>query len=722
MKKTKIKIQGMHCASCAINIEKNLQKQKGVKNANVNYALSQSFIEFDENLVDEQTLKQIIEQTGDYQAILENQTNKQSNDIVQKSYKKFVYSAILSFPLLFLMFSSQEQILELPFGKAIIAGSAILTFIVVFILGWQFHKGMIMQLKKFRANMDTLVSIGTISAFVYSVYAIFTNGHSYFETAAIIVTLILLGKYLENKSKGQASEAIKKLLELGVKKARVLKDGKEIETNIEDVKLNDIVLVKPGEKIPLDGIILKGQTTVDESMLTGESIPVEKKPGDLVYGATLNGNSSIQVKVTKIGKDTVLSQIIQLVEQAQSSKAPIQKLVDKVSGIFVPAVIVIAVLTFLIWYFILQADFEIAIINAVAVLIIACPCALGLATPTAIMVGTGKGAEQGILIKDSQSLEIAHKVKNIIFDKTGTLTYGKPKITDIVLTKELDKQKILQYVCSIEKQSEHSLANAFTDYADKNKIQLLDAENVQAIQGKGVVGNIEKHSILIGNKTLMQDKKIKISKEFFEKFEQLAEQGKTPILVAIDEKFAGIIAVADTIKNGAKELINRLKQQNLNIFMITGDHKKTAQAIAKQLGIKNVLAEVLPDKKAFEVKNLQKNGDITAFVGDGINDAPALAQADLGIAIGSGTDIAIEAGNIVLMNKNPQKIADAILLSKSIFSAIKQNLFFAFIYNVTAIPLAAIGLLNPIIAAGAMSFSSVSVVLNSLRIKKKKFI
>ncbi len=595
-----------------------------------------------------------------------------------------------------------------------------LAFVVVFIIGWQFHKGMFLQLKSLRSNMDTLISVGTLSAYFYSLYAMFTNQHVYFETAATIITLILLGKYLEEKSKGRASTAIKQLLSLGVKQAIVLENGNELKKDIAEIIIGDIILVKPGEKIPLDGEIVDGTTSIDESMLTGESMPVSKILGDMVYGATINNQGVIEVKVNKIGKDTVLSQIIKLVEDAQSSKAPIQKLADKVSGIFVPVVIIISILTFVVWFWLLSAGFETSLINAVAVIVIACPCALGLATPTAIMVGSGKGAANGILIKDSQSLEIAHKVDAVVFDKTGTLTEGKPSITDINTTShKFSTSELMSLACSLESASEHSLALAFTSYSKENNIDLQKASNVEVIQGKGLKGNISSKQVYIGNTKLLDDLKISPNAVYQVAFENYASQAKTPMYFVAENEVVGVIAVADIIRSTSKQAIEKL-QKDTDVYMLTGDHKLTAKAIAKQLGIKKVIAEVLPDQKVEQIKKLQSKGKIVAFVGDGINDAPALTLADLGIAIGSGTDIAMESGNIVLMKSDPNSVKSAIDLSKKTFKTIKQNLFFAFIYNVVAIPLAAMGFLNPMIAAAAMSLSSVSVVTNSIRIKNIK--
>lgn len=703
MIKKDFKIKGMHCAACALNIEKALKKEKSIKKASVNFAMEKVYLEFDQEKINQEDISKIVSQAGDYK-IVDEKDNKEDKT-VKKAGLKFILALVFTLPLFISMFYT--------FNDWILHH---LSFIVVFIIGWQFHRGMFVQLKRFRANMDTLISIGTLSAYFYSLYAIFINGHMYFETAAMIITLILLGKYLEEKSKGRASIAIKKLLTLAAKKARIVNDnGDEHEIDIDLVKKKDIILIKPGEKIPLDGKIINGETSIDESMLTGESMPIEKIKGDLVYGATINGNGVIRVEVTKIGSDTVLSQIIQLVENAQASKAPIQKLADQVAGIFVPVVILIAILTFLSWFLLMNNNFENSLINAVAVLVIACPCALGLATPTAIMISSGKGAERGILIKESQSLEIAHKVDTIVFDKTGTLTKGQPEIENIK-----SEEEIMELACSLEKDSEHALANAFAKYAKDKNLKLSNASNVKAIKGKGLFGKVGDKEIYLGNISLLNDLNIELDQENKIFFDGFAQQGRTPIFFIKDKQIKGVIAVSDIIRKNSIEAIKQLEKKNIKVYMITGDHQITAEAIGQKLGIKNIIAQVLPDQKAEIVKKLQKQGKIVAFVGDGINDAPALAQSDLGIAIGSGTDVAIETGSIVLVKGDPIKVIEAIDLSKKTFTIIKQNLFFAFFYNIAAIPLAAMGLLNPMVAAAAMSLSSVSVITNSLRIKRFK--
>jgi len=531
--------------------------------------------------------------------------------------------------------------------------------------------------------------------------------------------LILFGRLLEARAKSRTSSAIKKLIGLQPKMARVRRNGEFKDIPIKDVQIGDVIIVRPGEKIPVDGIIINGTTSIDESMVTGESIPIEKNVNDKVIGGTINKNGSIEFKATAIGKNTVVSQIIKLVEQAQASKAPIQSLVDKVASVFVPTVIGIAFITFLIWYFIIGIPFTNAMINFIAVLIIACPCALGLATPTAIMVGSGVGASNGILIKNAESLEKAHKINTIVFDKTGTITTGKPTVTDIITFNDYDEKNILQIAASIELKSEHPLGRAIIDYANEKEISFLKVDNFQSITGKGITASINGENIVIGSNSFVENYLEELN-EYNETINQLAESAKTTILIAINNKLCVVIGIADTIKSGVKESIQKLKDLNIDIYLLTGDNKKTAEAIAKEAGIENVIAEVYPDKKSEVIKDLQSKGKIVAMVGDGINDAPALAQADVGIAMGTGTDIAIEASDITLVKGDISKVYSAILISKKTISTIKQNLFWAFIYNIIGIPIAASGLLNPIFAAAAMAFSSVSVVSNSLRLRRVK--
>ena len=616
-----------------------------------------------------------------------------------------------------------------PFNFALV--QLILTIPIV-IAGYKFYTVGFKALLKRNPNMDSLIAVGTSAAFIYGIYAMYkiVNGHNeyakdlYFETAGVIIALIMLGKYLETRSKGKTSEAIKKLIGLQPKTATVVKGEEEIDIPIEEVEAGDIILVKPGEKIPVDGKVVEGHSSVDESMLTGESIPVEKNIGDNVVGASINKNGIIKFEATKVGKDTALAQIIKLVEEAQGSKAPIAKLADIISGYFVPIVMAIAVISGLLWY-ITGSEPVFALTIFIAVLVIACPCALGLATPTAIMVGTGKGAELGVLIKSGVALESSYKIETIVFDKTGTITEGKPRVTDIITAGNNKEDRILQIAATAEKGSEHPLGEAIVKEASDRGVSLLKAEEFYAIPGHGIEVTLEGDKILLGNEKLMRDKKIDVALK--NEAVTLAGEGKTPMFIAINNKLEGIIAVADVVKENSKKAIEKLHDMGIKVAMITGDNKKTAEAIAGQVGIDIVLAEVLPEDKANEVEKLQKEGKRVAMVGDGINDAPALAMADIGIAIGSGTDVAMESADIVLMKSDLLDVVTAIKLSKSTIKNIKQNLFWAFAYNTAGIPLAA-GLfyafggpkLNPMFAAAAMSMSSVSVVTNALRLRKFK--
>lgn len=656
----------------------------------------------------------------------------------KKLIQKLIVGAILSIIIFFI---------SLNIIPGINAISDQIRFIILFILtlpvqvwvGSQFYKGLVVVFKYRTADMNTLIAIGTLSAFIYSTIVtffpkLFTRAgielHVYFETAAIIITLILLGRFLEARAKGRASSAIKKLMQLEAKTARVIINGKENEIDINEVKVNDIILVKPGEKIPVDGIIIDGGSAIDESMVTGESIPVEKDKGDEVIGATLNTSGAFKFKATKVGKDTVLSQIIKLVEEAQGSKAPIQRLADTVASVFVPVVIGIAIITFIVWL-IWGPDPSItfALVSFVAVLIIACPCALGLATPTAIMVGTGKGAENGILIKDATSLELAYKLNTIVFDKTGTLTKGEPIVTDILLVEDdssYSSEELLKLSASSELQSEHPLGKAIIKKANELNLKLIEPKNFRSITGKGIYAEVDGRKVLKGNLVLMKENSIILGN--LEKTAlTIADEGKTPIFISIDGKAIGIIAVADTLKDNATEVVESLHKLGLEVVMLTGDNKNTANAIARKVGIERVLSEVLPEHKTEEVKKLQKEGKIVAMVGDGINDAPALVQADVGIAIGTGTDIAMESSSITLMKGNLEGVLKAILLSRNTIRVIKQNLFFSFFYNSILIPIAAgvlypiIGILiSPMFAAAAMALSSISVISNSLRLRRLK--
>ena len=724
MKTTTFNIVGMHCASCVVRNERALKKVKGVHNASVNFGTHSATVEFDERLVDERTLHEAIIKGG-YKVLTEESAHAH-REMVQKELKSAKQKAILALllsvpPVVLAMFSIELPVAIGGFNSSIWI-QAILSTFVVLALGWEFHIGMLKQARLKSANMDTLISLGTLAAIFYSIWAMAVHEmHLYFETGAVIAALILLGRYFEAKSRGQASEAIEKLLQLGAKTARLIENGQEREVPVEQVAVGNILLVKPGEKIPVDGRVIKGNTSVDESMLTGESMPVSKKSNDEVFGATININGAVHIEATKVGQDTVLAQIVKMVAEAQVKKAPIQKLADKISGIFVPIVLGIAALTAMGWYFV-TGDIAQSIIPAVAVLVIACPCSLGLATPTAIMVGTGLGAKRGILIKNGEALEKGKKIDVVVFDKTGTLTEGKPKVTDVVPCVEgVSAENILFLSGGLEKLSEHPLAQAVVDAAKEKNLSLQEVHEFENLAGRGVKGHIGNDLLLVGSGRLMRE--FGISTEACkQKMEELENQAKTVIAISRNEKIIGILAIADTLKEDAKDAVEKLRLASIETVMITGDNRRTAEAIAKQAGIEKVFAEVLPQDKAEKVKILQRDGLKVAFVGDGINDAPALVQADLGIAIGTGTDIAIEAGNIVLVKGHPLKVVEALALARITFRTIKQNMFWAFFYNVAALPLAAFGLLNPMIAAGAMAFSSVSVVGNSLRIKRQKTI
>ena len=727
--KTTLPIKGMHCASCAIKIEKALGKVEGVTSVNVNYGTEKATIEHGDEL-DTAHLHKTVRDLG-YETPTSAETHPnhhQASTGTHETHENHLAHGndthtALRRTLIAFFFAIPTFVIAM-FGVEIpgdVLGrnpaewlAGILSTIVFLWPAWDMHKTTFKQARRFTAGMDTLITLGTGAAIVFSWWQMFVGGHLYFETAAVIIAFILLGRFFEARSKGKAGEAIKKLLELGAKTAhRIRPDGSMEDVAIDTLKVGDRVLVKPGEKIPLDGQVVTGHSSVDESMLTGESVPVSKAVGDTVYGATMNAQGALTVEIGKEPGDTVLSQIVRLVEEAQEQKAPIQKLADTISGIFVPIVMAVSLLTFVVW-FLVTGDLNASIIPAVAVLVIACPCALGLATPTAILVGTGRGAQHGILIKNGEALERAHRIDAVMFDKTGTLTEGKPRVTDVV-SRHTD---LLSIAAGLEAPSEHPLAQAILEEAKKQQIAPLPVTNFASVTGRGVRAHLPDGSeALLGNPSFMGEEGVDLS-DISEEQERLQGEGKTVVVVAVAHTVAGLIAIADTLRPHAKDAVAALERSGLGIVMLTGDHVKTAEAIGREVGIKDVRAEVLPDQKLEIVKKAQEDNRRVAFVGDGINDAPALTQADLGIAMGSGTDIAIEAGQIVLVGGGPEKVVTAMKLSRRTYTTIKQNLFWAFIYNIVGIPLAALGLLNPIIAGAAMAFSSVSVVLNSLRLRR----
>ena len=745
MKQTYL-IKGMHCASCVRGVEEAIKKVPGVSDVSVSLPAETAMVEFDLEKVDDEKVFSAVSGIG-YQAALKDNAGsddleKEKNKDLTRLKKKVVVSLFFGALIFWGSLVGQNFFLQL-----------ILATIVQFWAGLGFYKATLPALRHRTANMDTLITIGTSAAYGFSAVATLFPGliaqagiepMPYFDVSVLVIGLILLGRYFEAKARAGTSEAIKKLIGLQAKTARIVKDGKEIDVPIEEVVVENVIRVRPGEKIPVDGEILEGGSSIDESMISGESIPVDKQKGDKVIGGTINKTGTFTYKATKVGSDTVLAQIIKLVGEAQASKAPIQRIVDLISSYFVPVVIILAIITFVVWYvFGPYPAFLLALLNTVAVLIIACPCAMGLATPTAIVVGVGKGAEKGILIKDAESLEIAHKINTVIFDKTGTLTNGKPVVTDVILVSEAypesgkkdpgqarmteaRRDDILGLAASLEKGSEHSLADAIVQKAEEEKLTLSGAEKFQAVPGFGVEGVVDKKRIALGNRKLMEKDNADFSFATSD-VARLEGEGKTVMMLSVDGKLAGLIAVADTVKENTKEAVEKLQKMGIEVIMITGDNEKTANAIARQVGIKRVLAEVLPDQKEAEVKKIQAEGKVVAMVGDGINDAPALASANIGIAMGSGTDVAIESAGITLVSKDLRSVISAIELSKKTMRTIRMNLFWAFGYNVALIPVA-MGvlypffgvLLNPIFASGAMALSSISVVSNSLLLKRVK--
>lgn len=728
--KASFDISGMTCVACATRIEKRISKMDGVTNANVNFALETIAVEYDDKQVQTSDMITAIKKLG-YELIPKQDGQKKMDhkeQEIKKQQRKFIISLILTAPLLwtmvahfeFLSFIYLPNVLMNPWVQLALATP------VQFYVGAQFYKGAFNALRNKSANMDVLVALGTSAAYFYSLYLSFEwmntgrVGHPelYFEASAVIITLIVLGKLFEVRAKGKTSQAIQKLLGLQAKTARVLRNNTEQEIPIEEVVAGDIILVKPGEKIPVDGEIIEGRSAIDESMITGESIPIDKVAGDVVIGATINKNGSLQIKATKVGKDSALAQIVKVVEEAQGSKADIQRLADRISGVFVPIVVVIAIFTFFIWYFaVTPGDFRSALIPTISILVIACPCALGLATPTSIMAGSGRAAEMGLLFKGGEHLENTQSIDTVVLDKTGTVTKGEPALTDILVADGFDEEEVLQLIGTAENQSEHPLAQAIVKGVKEKSLSLLEATDFEALPGFGIRAAVDGRQVLVGTRKLMSEHNI-ATLDSEASMEELESEGKTAMLIAVDSKLAGVVAVADTVKGTSKEAIARMQGLGLEVIMLTGDNHRTAEAIARQVGLSNVIAEVLPEQKSDEIKKLQKQGRKVAMVGDGINDAPALAMANVGMAIGTGTDIAIEAADITLMRGDLNSVADAIIMSRKTMRNIKENLFFAFIYNTIGIPIAAIGLLAPWVAGAAMAFSSVSVVLNALRLQK----
>lgn len=747
MENTTLKLRGMSCAACANNIEQAIRSVPGVHTCSVNFGAEQASISYDPNQTEVATIQAAVDAAGysaqpmpdDLLAAEDDVERRERQAENHKLTQKVWVSGLISIILMIGSLPAMTGV-EMPFLPDWLHDpwvQLVLTTPVLFWAGSGFFVNAWKALKRHTATMDTLVAVGTGTAYLYSLFPTLSpqwfiaqglRPDVYFEAAAIIITLILLGRLLENRAKGQTSEAIRKLMGLQAKTARVIRDDREVDIPIAEVVVGDVILVRPGEKIPVDGEIVAGSSTLDEAMVTGESIPVKKQPGDEVIGATLNKTGSFQFRATRVGKDTFLAQIVKLVQQAQGSKAPIQRLADQVTGWFVPVVIAIAILTFILWFNIM-GNVTMALITTVGVLIIACPCALGLATPTSIMVGTGKGAENGILIKGAESLELAHQLQTIVLDKTGTITQGKPTVTDYVTvngTANQNELNILQLAASVERNSEHPLAESVVQYAQSQEIELVDVQEFEAIAGSGVQGYVANQLVQIGTHRWMNELGIDTSR-LQQQWDRLEYLGKTVIWIAVEDQAAAIMGIADAVKPSSVNAIRALQKLGLEVIMLTGDNQRTANVIAREVGIQRVFAEVRPDQKATTVETIQSEGKIVAMVGDGINDAPALAQADVGIAIGTGTDVAIAASDITLISGDLQGIVTAIQLSRATIRNIKQNLFFAFIYNVAGIPIAAgilypiFGwLLSPIIAGAAMAFSSVSVVTNALRLRNFK--
>ena len=732
-------IDGMTCAACAVTVENAVNKIDNVDSAVVNLTTEKMTVRYNPDLVSEEEIEKAVVDAGYGASVFDPATAKsqseRQSEATQNMWHKFLLSALFAVPLLYLSMGSMmglwvPDVVSMDSHPLVFASVQLVLTLPVMYFGRRFYVNGFRSLIKGHPNMDSLVALATSAAFIYSLYGVYhvILGHAhhahmlYFESVAVILTLITLGKYFETLSKGRTSDAIQKLVKLSAKTATVIRDGVEESVPIENVVIGDILLVKPGEKIPVDGRVVSGHSAIDESMLTGESIPVEKVTDDKVFGASINGQGSLTIQAEKVGDETLLAQIIKLVEDAQQTKAPIAKIADRVAGVFVPAVITIALITFAFWYFVMGESFVFALQVAIAVLVIACPCALGLATPTAIMVGTGRGAENGILYKRGDVLENAHHIDTMVFDKTGTITQGKPQVV-AVITYRGDEKSLLSKVASIEKYSEHPLSQAIVEKAVAEKLDFSEVENFTSLTGRGLQGEVAGQTFYIGNRRLMEELQVDLSASEAAVL-AATQKGQTPIYISANQQLQAVMTVADLLKVDSKETVAKLQNKGIDVVLLTGDNSKTAQAIAKQAGIKTVISEVLPDQKSQAIKDLQSQGKLVAMVGDGINDAPALAVADIGIAVGSGTDIAIESADIILMKPEISDILKALSISCLTIKVVKENLFWAFIYNILAIPVA-MGvlylfggpLLNPMIAGLAMGFSSVSVVLNALRLK-----
>ncbi|MGH2701751.1 MAG: heavy metal translocating P-type ATPase [Actinomycetota bacterium] len=708
-----VSVEGMTCASCAARVQRALERQPGVEQANVNLASNRAHVVYDSDAVDMGALQEAVSKIG-YRIAPIDDADVDAVEVHERDQAMWWRRVLLSWPLAISVFAL--SLLAMHDGWARWTSFA-LTIPVQFYAGWPFIRTAAERARKLAANMDTLIAIGTLAAFFYSTYELFNGGDLYFDTAALIIAFIILGRYFEARAKRRASSAIKKLLELGAKEARIVVDGEERMVAVEEVVIDDVVRVRPGEKIPVDGVVIDGFSAVDESMLTGESVPVEKKQGDRVAAATVNSNGALTIRTTAVGRDTALSQIVRLVEEAQGSKAPVQRLADRISGVFVPVVLALATLTFAGWT-VFAHDPQGGLVAAVAVLIIACPCALGLATPTAIMVGTGRGADMGVLIKGGEVLEGSRRIQTVVFDKTGTLTQGRMTLTDVAPAEGEDPSILLSHALAAESDSEHPIGRAIVNGAVDRGVSLRTALGFSTVTGHGVRARVGGIDIYVGTRKLMREQSLALSESLEDEATRFEQRGRTAVFCGWDTEVRGVLGVSDVVKDNAREVVRRLHDIGLEVAMITGDNKRTADAIAAEVGIDRVLAEVLPQDKVSEVRRLQDEGKAVAMVGDGINDAPALVQADLGIAIGTGTDVAIESSDITLMAGDLEGVATSIMLARQTLRTIYQNLGWAFGYNVAAIPLAVFGLLNPIIAGAAMAFSSVSVVTNSLRLRR----